>query len=249
MSTNRRHYENSPITEAVIDIRVDLPSDFKVESLESIHEFIKTGYPKREDLNVFTGTFTIGAAATSTQQKLGYLYRSEDGKYVMQARTNGFTLSRLPPYERWEPFRDEARRLWNAYKMVAKPVRIIRVASRSINRIDMPLPMNDLNEYLRTYPEVSRDLPQMLSGYVMQILIPQEDFGGMLSLIQAAVPAPKPGIASINLDIDMFKESTSEFDSENKVWDFLENLRDKKDYVFESCITDKARELFRPNGK
>jgi uncharacterized protein (TIGR04255 family) len=241
-----KHYRNSPITEAVIDIRVELPPETKPESLEPIAARISTAYPKREDINLFQGQFTFGVGATSTQSKLGYLFRSADGKYVLQTRTNGFTLSRLAPYEKWEPFRDEARSFWEIYKEVAKPIRATRVASRSINRIDIPLPQVEVSDYLRTYPEVSKELPQMLSGYVMQLLIPQKEFNGMLSLIQATAPAPRQETTSINLDIDMFKESSSDFELDEKIWAFLEYLRDRKNEVFEGCITDKARELFGP---
>jgi uncharacterized protein (TIGR04255 family) len=242
----RKHYTNSPITEAVIDIRLELQPEFKPESLEPISPRISSAYPRREDLNLFQGQFTVGVGATSTQAKLGYLYRSVDGKLVLQTRTNGFTFSRLAPYENWESFRDEARSLWDIYKEVAKPVRATRVASRSINRIDIPLQTVDLSEYLKTFPEVSRELPQLISGYVMQLLIPQKDFDGMLSLIQATVPAQQPETTSINLDIDMFKESSTEFDSDEKIWGFLDYLRDKKNEVFEGCITDRARDLFEP---
>jgi uncharacterized protein (TIGR04255 family) len=239
----RRHYKNSPITEAVIDIRLETSSDLKPELLEPIAERISADYPKREDLSLFQGTFTVGSAATSTQTKIGYLYRSRDGKYVVQTRINGFALSRLAPYEEWEPFRDEAKRLWNVYREVYKLIRVNRVASRSINRVDIPLSSVELSDYLRTFPEVSKDLPQVLTGYVMHLLIPQKDFDGVLSLIQATVPAQQPNTTSINLDIDIFKES-GDFDSDEKIWTFLDRLRDRKNEVFEACITDKARELF-----
>ncbi len=244
--SNRRHYKNSPITEAVIDIRLELSTEFKPENLDPIGKLISGSYPKREDLNLFQGMFRVGVAPTSTESRLGFLYRSNDGKYVLQTRTNGFTLSRLPPYEEWEPFRDEAKRLWDIYKEFAKPIRTNRVASRSINRIDIPFPMVEVSDYLRTFPEISRDLPQVLSGYLMQLLIPQKDFDGMLSLIEATVPAPRQETTSITLDIDMYKESGSDFVSDEKIWSFLEYLRDKKNEVFEGCITDRARELFVP---
>jgi uncharacterized protein (TIGR04255 family) len=239
-----KHYKNSPITEAVIDIRLEPLSDFKVELLEPIAGRISGRYSKREDVNLFQGTFTVGSTPTSSQTKLGYLYRSEDGKYVLQTRTNGFTLSRLAPYEEWEPFRDEARNLWGIYREFVNPIRANRVASRSINRIDIQLGQ-ELSDYFRTFPEISPELPQILSGYVMHLLLPQNEFGGMLSLIQATVPSQKPSSASINLDIDIFRES-GDFDTDEKIWTFLDFLRDKKNEVFEGCITDKARELFGP---
>jgi len=215
--------------------------------LEPVYDLIRADYPKREEVMFFQGQFVMrpDAAPTATQTKQGYLYRSSDGKYVLQTRINGFTLSRLPPYENWDSFRSEARRLWVIYKHIAKPVRATRVAVRSINRIDIP-PFTELKDYFKTFPEVSPDLPQSLTGYVMQLLIAQEDLGGMLSLIQAIVPPPRREVASINLDIDLYKESISEFASDTEIWEFLEVLRDRKNKVFEGCITDNARDLFEP---
>jgi uncharacterized protein (TIGR04255 family) len=76
---------------------------------------------------------------------------------------DGFAMSRLAPYENWNAVRDEARRLWDIYRSIAKPSKLIRLAVRYINRIDMPLPLGDFKDYLRTVPDVSPDLPQGLA--------------------------------------------------------------------------------------
>src|ERR1700683_380037 len=100
------HYRNSPITEAVIDIRVEVAPDFNPEMLEPIHDLIRANYPKRQDVMFFQGQFELrpDAAPTSSQTKQGYLYHSSNGKYILQTRINGFALSRLPPYENWDAF-------------------------------------------------------------------------------------------------------------------------------------------------
>jgi uncharacterized protein (TIGR04255 family) len=242
--TIRKHYRNSPITEALIDIRVQESPYVTVESLNPIYARIQDEYPKREEVMFFKGQFAIPeAVASATQTKQGYLYRSINGKYILQTRINGFTLNRLPPYENWDTFRSEAKRLWEIYRTFVRPARVIRVAVRSINRIDIP-PFRELKDYFKTFPEISSDLPQTLNGYVMQLLVAQEEFGGMLSLIQATVPAPKADVVSINLDIDLYKESTTEFEIDENIWELLERLRNKKNDIFEGCITDKARNLF-----
>jgi uncharacterized protein (TIGR04255 family) len=243
--TTHRHYKSAPITEAIIDIRVELATGTAASSLDPIHEQVKDRFPTREDLIMFEQqlSFNIDSGKDAKRTQLGYICRSADTKNVFQSRINGFTFSRIFPYENWESLRSRARQVWDVYKETAKPARITRVAVRYINRIDMPTPMKDLREYLRTLPDISPDLTQVLNGYVMQLLMAQKDFGGMLSLIEATVNPPGPNVFSVNLDIDLFKE-TSEFDSDEKIWQFLEILREKKNEVFEGCITDKARELF-----
>jgi uncharacterized protein (TIGR04255 family) len=240
-----RNYPNSPITEALIDIRIQESPELTVEALGPMFAQIQNQYPKREDLMFFKGQFAFQSVptASATQTKQGFRYRSIDGRYILQTGISGFTLSRLAPYESWSVFIAEAKRLWEIYRAFVSSARAVRVAVRSINRIDIP-PFRELKDYFKTFPEISSELPQTLNGYVMQLLIAQPEFEGMLSLIQATVPAPSADVVSINLDIDLYKESTAEFDTDEKIWELLERLRKKKNEVFEGCITDKTRSLF-----
>jgi len=246
LSAHRR-YSNSPITEALIDIRVELSPEFKYEFFERLSAELKPRYPVRHNIDLMQGQFTVAPepaapAATTSRTKVGYSFQSEDKKFVAQLRINGFTFSRLQPYEHWESIRDEAHNIWNLYRGVAKPTKVLRVAVRYINRIDVPLPGIELGDYLRTFPEISPVLPQVVQNYLMQMIIPLDEV--TLSLIQSTVPAPRPETTSINLDIDLFKESATDFDSDEKIWHYLEYLRVKKNEVFEGCITDAARAVF-----
>ena len=243
----QRHYPKAPITEAIIDIRVELPEGTSVAALEKVHEGLETAYPTKKNRIVAEIRGQIGdrgAAAAARSTHDGYLFTSWDEKQVFQARLDGFTMSRLAPYESWEPLRNEAQRLWNVYRSVAKPTKVARLAVRYVNRLDLPLPVRDLKDYLRTVPEVSPDLPQNLAGYFMQLRIPQEDIQSLLLLSQAIIDPAKPGVASIVLDIDVFRVEELPT-GEQGVWDFLEVLRNRKNQLFEACITDKARELFK----
>src|SRR5207253_4384748 len=107
--------------------------------------------------------------AIGVRTHIGYTFTSSDGLQAFQSRLDGFTFSRLAPYNGWESFCSEARRLWNIYREVTQPQAVTRAAVRYINRLDLPLPIRDLKDYLRTVPEVSPDLPQGLSGYFMQL--------------------------------------------------------------------------------
>jgi len=231
----------------MIDLRVELPEGTGVNELEKVHQGLESAYPARKDriLNEFQGQFgDQGAAAAARSIHVGFLFISRDEKQIFQARLDGFTMSRLAPYERWEPFRDEARRLWDVYRSVAKPTKLTRLAVRYINRLDLPLPVADLKDYLRTVPEVSSDLPQNLAGYFMQLRIPQEDVNSLLLVNQAIIDPAKPGVASVVLDIDVFRVDELPT-NETGIWEFLEQLRVRKNDVFEACITNKARELFK----
>lgn len=247
--TSHRHYTKAPITEALIDLRVESPSSLTLNSLKEIQRSIKSDYPISEDMVVAQGQFQTGpkVTATASQIPLGYRFSSDDKKRIFQARLDGFTFSQLEPYHTWDTLRNEAQRLWKVYSSITQPKYIRRVAVRYINRLDLPFDSSnplDFKDYLQTVPEVSPTLPQGLSDYFMQLQIPQEDLQASLILNEAMLPLVKQDAVSVLLDIDLF--SMVQFPAaSDEVWDLLEKFRDRKNEVFEACITDKTRELLK----
>lgn len=245
--TAQRPYQKPPITEAIIDLRVELPPEISLTELNKAYGGEEATYPSVEQLHTAFGQMQIGpqVSATAGSQHIGYLFRSGDGKRICQARLNGFTMSRLAPYENWNALCDEARRLWDLYRSVAKPSKLTRLAVRYVNRIDIPLPLKDFKDYLRTVPEVSPDLPQGLAGYFMQLAIPLEDIKSLALINETIIEPASQNVVSVVLDIDIFRTTDLPADEEG-TWAFFEELRFRKNQAFEACITDKARELFQP---
>jgi uncharacterized protein (TIGR04255 family) len=247
MMTAQRHYQKPPITEAIIDLRVELPAEITLPDLNKAHGREEATYPIVEQLHAAFGRMQIGpqVSATAGSQHIGYLFRNRDGTQMYQARLDSFTMSRLAPYENWNALRDEARRLWDLYRSVAKPSKLNRLAVRYINRIDIPLPLKDFKDYLRTVPEVSPDLPQGLAGYFMQLAIPLEDIKSLALINETIIEPASQNIVSVVLDIDICRTTDLPAD-EKDIWACFEQLRFCKNQVFEACITDPTRELFQP---
>jgi uncharacterized protein (TIGR04255 family) len=242
----RRHYSQDPITEAVINLRVTLPPEAELAALAGIHNSIATDYPHQENLLVLQGEITAGenVGASASQTQLGFAYASSDQKQIIQARLDGFSFSRLAPYQHWEVFRDEAKRLWEIYQNVIHPTAINRLAVRYINRIDLPVPIKDFKDYLRVFPEVPCDLSEFLNGYFIQLQIPKPEVEATLILNQAIIPPSSDSVVSVLLDLDLFKLSDLPI-AETTLWENLDNLHEKINCIFETCITDETRELIK----
>ena len=105
------HYRNVPITEAIIDLRVEPTCEPVADTLESVGNDEQDVYPERTPILMGTGYLQWGdrVSATASSSPLGTRFASRDGKVIWQARLDGFTISRLAPYHRWESFRDEPR--------------------------------------------------------------------------------------------------------------------------------------------
>jgi uncharacterized protein (TIGR04255 family) len=238
-------YPHAPITEAVIDIQVAAVSMDRLATLVAG----EPSYPSTEKLFAASGEMMFGPEAntfaSARAEPIGYLCRSADGLNIYQARTNGFTFSRLAEYTSWVEVSAEARRLWDRFRAITAPTGITRIALRYVNRLDLPLPVHDFSTYLRTVPQLSPDLPQGLSGYFMQLRLPMPSLQGACVINQTIIEPPaKPNTVSVVLDIDVFR-TAGVATNETQLWEQLEQLRHEKNHVFESCLADDARRLFQ----
>lgn len=245
----RIHYSRAPIVQALIDIQVVSDHCVDLAKLESLSPEIKTDYPV--SASIVTGSATLQLVPVDTPKidiqkdvrKIGYSYDGQPNhKYVFQVRQEGLTVSRSTPYETWENLRDEFFRVWRWYESVTKPKNILRLAVRYTNRFDLPLPFQDFKEYLSTTPEIGTGLPAALSGFAMQLQIPQPDLPGMIIFNEALIPPAKEGVVSVVVDIDVFQYDNIPY---NTFLERLEVLHEVEKKFFEGSITDKARELIR----
>jgi len=252
----RIHYPRAPITEAIIDFVVTPRHSFSVEDLALIRDVVADSYPIQEDEYIYSQQVSVpkpGAPAEydSAPQHTGYRFTSPDKRQIFYARVNGFAFAVRAPYDRWETFRDEAHRLWDLYRSFTEAESVMRAAVRYINRIDIPeTPVARLEDYLRTYPEVSKDLPYegLMSNFFLQVQLWQEDLGCMLIVNESPTVPPDHGIISILLDFDFFREQFEEpwpADEDEAIWGFLEQLHDRRNEVFEASITERTRRLIR----
>jgi uncharacterized protein (TIGR04255 family) len=247
------HYEKAPITEALIDIRVQGPEE-RIEELVELQKGELEKYPDKKPVyfaSIELQPKELGEAPTFTKQsstQRGWAFVAADKLQIWQVQRDGFTFSRLAPYGSWALFKDEARRLWTKTRAALKPAAVTRVAVRYINRLELPIPLKDFKDYLRTVPEVSPALPQGLSTFFMQLQIPQDDIRALLILNQSLVPPIQPEreqkSVSVLLDIDLFRAQELP-QEEEAIWNYFEDLHAKKNEVFEGCITDLTRELFK----
>jgi uncharacterized protein (TIGR04255 family) len=241
--------KNAPITEALIDIRIKIKEDFDVERFQSLSDAISGQYPDKKTRHRWEGRveFKKGGEPLSsgTQTVDGYIFTSGDKRQVFQARIDGFTFNRLKPYEKWESFRDEAKRLWKLYSDLVSP-EIVRVALRYINKFDIPLiPQSNikLNEYLTAAPIVPKGIPQGVSSFLSRVVIHDPETDADAIITQAFEQIVDPKFLPIILDIDVFKQK--ELISEEEAWQTLEKLRHFKNNIFFKSITEKAKELFK----
>ncbi len=248
MPSNRfKYYKKPPIVEAVIDFQVELPEGVGINELDLFSSRLASELPKKELLHetVFTGTYVEGSAAhTTSNTQVGYRLTTEDQKWSLQVRLNHFTLSQLQSYESWDSFRGRARAYWGYFREQVKPSKIARAGVRYINRIDIPREEN-LSRYLRIGPGIPIGVRDEIGdAFFMQLRGCQTNPDSSSIINVGSVQAPDPDTSSYIFDIDLFREDDWSGEDES-VWLFLDKIRDRKNKIFESCITPALRQTFK----
>jgi uncharacterized protein (TIGR04255 family) len=251
MAKLRTHLPHAPVTEAVIDFRVVANKNLTVAAFEPLVERLAPDYLKKGPIFELMASFAVDPkgerSSDFASQEIGIRMHSADERYVAQFQLAGFSLSRLEPYETWDKLLAEARRLWELYVDTVGPDKVVRVATRFINNLRLPMqPGEDFGIYLTKPPQVPEGLPQGLSSFLQRILLHDQKADIRATLTQALQSLPVgdlPEHIPVILDIDVYR--VTEFGTDGReLWECLEHLRAFKNLAFYESLTEKAVEQY-----
>ena len=245
---SKLHYSKAPIIEAVIDIQAAFQSEISIEELNIFADSLKEQFPIRQKIASFRMQFDpqlkdeANNKQISSRDEIGLKLVDAANTRILQLKKTGFTYSHLPPYSDWSNFSGEARKYWDLFVQHFKPATVSRSAVRYINRIDISDDTVEIKDYLNIYPHIPEGVSQIVTGMHLQLMMPQDDLQSMAIINEAVVePAFDKGF-SVLVDIDLFNSSALE---PSKVWNILEQLRNRKNDIFEHIITDETRRLIQ----
>jgi uncharacterized protein (TIGR04255 family) len=234
-----------PIREALIDIRLTdvLPASFN----ERLAERQLSGFSRGVEIKMGGFSFEIGVgkpslAKVTSDEAMGLRFDNADRSQAVQYRRNGMTFSILKNYATWDLFRNAGRELWQQYIGLSGPVKVMRLALRYVNVIEVPMG-DDFDEYLTTSPRVPADAPQFLTSFLQRIVVPFNEIDSYAIITQAFEHPTETSLPTV-LDIDVITGSTFDGDDPG-VWDKFEKLRVVTNRIFFSSLTEKAMESYR----
>jgi uncharacterized protein (TIGR04255 family) len=154
-------------------------------------------------------------------------------------------LSRLPPYEKWTNLLEEASRFWAIYVECLAPLRVVRVATRFINNLQLPLKTGaSFQTYLHKLVDVPEEAPQAVEAFFQRFHLVDSASDARVVLTLALDGMPAGGPAPVILDIDAFTLTTLD-PTDRELWTTLERLRELKNRSFFGTITEPAAELYK----
>ena len=204
--------KNAPVAEAIIELRIRTPSPVAPERFDVFRDRLKDRFPKAQPIRFFESRFNLeeGAEVKNdvSHSVIGVRLDDADGKWVVQAKSDGFTVSRLSPYESWDGLTARVRELWPLYVEIFEPEAVIRLGVRYINLFPVDEGGSiDLDDLLTKGPDIPEGLPQTLSEFMTRWVLRINESGIVLVIVQAPGEAnvgAGAGRSGVVLDIDAY---------------------------------------------
>lgn len=238
-------YKRAPITEAVVEFRfTSSPNSGKQDkAFKNLKKFY-SDHNEIKDRSIELEVKPDGDPVTNTTYIIKNQFSSVDMTQILTVSQSSFLVSQLAPYQGWSNFKERIIRDWDIWNKYVGFKKVERIGMRYINRIDIPItdPVTEYEEFVTVYPSLPKIIDPCLSHSV-NVKVGLDDINSILTLNSAVVQSPIPDHIAIVIDLDISRKYKS-LQSNNDIYEFIELARKKKNYVFEACITDKARELF-----
>ncbi len=211
---------------------------------------IKGQYPSVEERYQVAVELKVSAGSkepTSSMKNefVGYKLTGREATDVILFDTDRFSTVRMAPYCGWDLFLKTAENNFAKLKRKLGYRKVVRLATRYVNRIDIPCAQNEtinLAEYLLIEPNIPGIIKSM-SHFRTQFLGLIPEIEGKVVVNAATVQSPLIDHVAVLLDIDLSKDQNIP-QKDKEVWDLVADFKKQKNELFEAFITDKSRELF-----
>lgn len=238
------NYKNPPIVEAVVQISFE--KAIGVTDVDRVADRLLKSYASRSDRQTMTASLdTASGKLISSIQKVGVELRDDFATKVLIIDTSFLLLSALAPYGGWDALESRLMDEIERFRKIVGPLKLSRLGMRFVNRIDAPVANGapDYGRYVRAQPThlALPDVP--MSGFLVQISQPLHLEGGSYTLSCGSVESPLLGYFGISVDIDVSVTKSMTLHLQ-KILDILREMRNQKNYLFESIITEEARSMF-----
>lgn len=240
-----------PIIEAVLDIDCELPPSLDIIKVQRMaSKELAKSYPKMrptflQDHRVET-TPTNEVKYSVTNQINGFQFIKNDGRQIVQFRTQGFSFNRLEPYTDLDSYLPQIKKQWLNYLRIAEPIKITAIRLRYINRILLPLVKGevDLDEYIINGPRLADTERLSLVGFLDQYTAVDKKTGHQMSSVLTLQPIADQTLPLI-FDNGVVSSKSVSIENWIEIRSIILELRELKNHIFERTVTPKCLNLFR----
>lgn len=240
-----RKYADPPIVEAVCEFRLPADSDWDLAIPGLVYEQIRDRFPRREQRTI-QEVEIVGQKDGFRQEMRANeraVFLTEDKTKFIQVGRHLWAINCLKPYPTWRQFEPVIRQGFEALTDVVKVTSLQRIGLRYINRVEIPHPLVDLEQYFSFRPYIGPELPEDFGNFVVGcIFVFAEGRDACRAQLRDAVPED-PDSSAFILDLDYYLARPQAVPT-NEALSWVEDAHSHVEQVFEGCITDRLRQTF-----
>jgi uncharacterized protein (TIGR04255 family) len=246
MAKAKQHYNRPPITEAVIEMRFD--EVLNERDMERLRERFKSDYATIEQMQELEFALEQTKVVAPKIKPGGFKMTSRDAVDLIMIKSHTLGTIRLAPYETWEHLFGRAQVNWAELTKVVGRKKVNRIGARFINRIDIPerlLEGRTIADYFNTRIVLPAEIGDGVGPFAFSLVTMHKPTGARFVLNCGVIQPPALlDHVSVSFDCDAFWEG--EFPLRvDEMWQKADILREVKNDVFESSITDLLRGLLQ----
>lgn len=240
-------YQSPPIVEAVVQLTFE--SGLDIAEVDAVADKLARIYANRSNRNTITATFdTLKGEVNGQSDRVGVELKDDSATNVLLIDLGMILFSVLAPYPGWEDFERRIETELTKLKDVVGPKKLSRLGMRFVNRIDVPATNGvvDFGKYVLSLPKYESPYDTPVTGFLVQVSQQLPIESGMFSLTCAATESPLLGFHGIAVDIDVGVSRTMSLNVP-RVIEILREMREAKNRIFESVVSDESRVIFGDN--
>jgi uncharacterized protein (TIGR04255 family) len=254
MNSGTIEYKTPPIEEAIVEFRFKYNTEWDITYPGIIHEKVKDFYLGKPqsfvpsvDLRIQVQGQPLQSSFSSSNtvdpNMLIARFSNQNGTRKLTVGPDVLAIHFLRPYSNWAEFLDKINKALEAYCSVAKPMEVLRVSQRFINKITIHEKDIDLSKYFKIFPVAPQKFILPLNNFFYNISSTANTDGISCVLIFTTAESPE-GSVSLFLDIDTKCEKTNPSMTIEESLISLGKLRILRNEIFESSIQDELRRTF-----
>lgn len=246
-----QNLKNPPVVTTVFQLKYNLEdTEVKLDDFLQYNNSLSRDFPSRRDDLETNITFPkstkipLGRSLVSGEtntHRVGYAYISHDNKEQLRITNKDVTFTSERDYEGWEKFMESVMKYIMILEPILSKLNISRTSIRYINQFQF-VEFNDPSQYVKTLITTSENgsLPYPLLKYGFKLTFDINN--NIYSIVNQSVDKENNDNYIYIFDIDVLNNTEYLYNKEQVV-DLMLELRDIKNKIFFSNITDKVIEL------
>lgn len=246
-----QNLNNPPVMTTVFQLKFNLEdSGFKLDDFLQFNNSLSRDFPSRRDdleTNIKFPKSTkipLGHSSVSGEtdtRRVGHAYISKDNKEQLRLTNEDITFTSERDYEGWGKFMESVMKYLTILEPVLSKLNIKRTSIRYINQFQFE-EFDDPSQYVKTLITTSENgsMPYPLLRYGFKLTLDIKE--NIYSIVNQSVDKKNDNEFVYIFDIDVLN-NTEYLYNDSQVADLLSELRDIKNNIFFSNLTDKVIEL------